>query len=143
MASQIVIGKNQAAKPRAKTSSLLASKQPSSPVTKDPMTLARLVTEAVSDVRALLKSDPHLRLLLKDLSLEAEDIERASREVDGYISAMVAAYLSNKRRKPRVRFPKVFTLSTANLKDGTARCVVRISAWGETQRIALDLELPK
>jgi len=87
MASQIVIGKNQAGKTRVKSSEVAAHSRPDcSHELKDPMTLARLVAEACSDVRTLLSSDPHLRVLLKDLSLEAGDVERAARDVDGYIS---------------------------------------------------------
>ena len=111
---------------------------------KDSLTLARVITEACSDVQTTLKADPHLRLLLRDLAAaEDVDCERTAREVDGYISGMVGSYLSNKRRKPRVRFPKVTVMSSANLAEGVARCVVRVSAWGCTQRFLLDLQLMK
>lgn len=111
---------------------------------RDSLTLARLITEAVSDVRATLVADPHLRLLLRDLAAaEDVDAEKTAIDVDGYVATMVANYLSNKRRKPRVRFPRVLVMSSANLAESRARCVVRVTAWGYAQRFILDLELNK
>lgn len=125
-------------------SSVAPIEQPSPDNPKDPMTLARLILEAVTDVKATLKADPHLRLMLRDLAASEDvDAETTALEVDGYISGMVASYLTNKRRKPRLRAPRVTVMSSANLKEGRARCVVRVCAWGHSQRFILDLEIIK
>ena len=109
----------------------------------DPLTLAKMMIEAKQDARTTLSADPHLKRMMKQLAeCDIQEAEQTAREVDGYVAQVIARYLSNPYRKPRVRFPKVHVMSTVNLKENVARCIVRVTAYGVTQRFALDFKLP-
>lgn len=133
--------------PQAKQAVALA---PAKPVGKrrkksepDPLTLATMMIEAKQDARTTLSADPHLKRMMKQLAeCDIQEAEQTAREVDGYVAEVIAKYLSNKWRKPRVRFPKVDVMSTVDLKAKVARCIVRVKAYGVTQRFTLDFNLP-
>jgi hypothetical protein len=109
----------------------------------DPLTLATMMIEAKRDARTTLAADPHLKRMMKQLAeCDIQEAEQTAREVDGYVAEVIAKYLSNPYRKPRVRFPKVDVMSTTDLKAKEARCIVRVKAYGVTQRFTLDFKLP-
>jgi len=110
---------------------------------EDPLTLATMMIEAKRDARTTLSADPHLKRMMKQLAeCDVQEAEQTAREVDGYVAEVIAKYLSNRWRKPRVRFPKVDVMSTTDLKAKEARCIVRVKAYGVTQRFTLDFKLP-
>lgn len=114
-----------------------------SPPEKDPLTLAKLVIEAAADVRVLVKSDPHLKRMIKDLAAcDFIDAEDSALEVDAYISHLVAKYLTNPARKPRMRFPVVKASAVCDMRTKKARCIIKVRAWGHTVRVCEDLALP-
>lgn len=133
--------------PDAKAGLTLATEKPAKAQRKrsepDPLTLAKMMIEAKQDARTTLSADPHLKRMMKQLAeCDIQEAEQTAREVDGYVAEVIAKYLSNKWRKPRVRFPKVDVMSTVDLKSKVARCIVRVKAYGITQRFTLDFNLP-
>lgn len=133
--------------PDAKAGLTLATEKPVKAQRKrsepDPLTLAKMMIEAKQDARTTLSADPHLKRMMKQLAeCDIQEAEQTAREVDGYVAEVIAKYLSNKWRKPRVRFPKVDVMSTVDLKSKVARCIVRVKAYGITQRFTLDFNLP-